>query len=406
MKKWNIKLSEFGENTENHLRLLIENEKIKGNEEKTKITMRLGDPSVFGNFPPHPSIKSAITEAIQRDKFTYAGNVGYIFAREAVAEYASHMGEIKADDVILTNCCSMSLEMCILALANRGENILVPKPCYHYETFTNGIGIEIQYYNLDPENDWQIDLVHLESLINEKTKAIVVNSPGNPCGNVFSLQHMFEIIDIAERHCLPIISDEIYEFVTFGDVKHYSFASVSKNVPILVCSGLTKRFLTPAIRCGWIIISDRGNKLQEIRKGLIQKIGGRGFGPNSTIQHALSNILKNVPQTFFNNVNARVDNNARLLFDHLNKIKGLRPIMPKGSIFMLLKIELEKFPKISSSMEFMQLLIKEQNVYTFPSECFHFPGYLRLVLTIPTDVLLETCTRFEEFCNKYLNNEQ
>jgi tyrosine aminotransferase len=158
---------------------------------------------------------------------------------------------------------------------------------------------------LDPAKNWEIDLDHMESLINDKTRAILINSPGNPCGNVFSKEHIVEILKIAERHKLPIISDEVYEFFTFPGVEFNSVASLSKTVPILTCSGLTKRFLMPGIRMGWIIINDRGNKFDEIRLGLAN-IAGRNFGPNSTVQLALPEILKNVPQSFFDKAVQRV----------------------------------------------------------------------------------------------------
>lgn len=108
--------------------------------------------------------------------------------------------------------------------------------------------IETRAYNLDPSKDWDIDLKHLESLIDEKTRAIIVNNPGNPCGNVYSKEHILEILEIAEHHKLPIISDEVYEFFAFPGVKYYSISSLSRNVPVLACSALSKRFLMPGIR--------------------------------------------------------------------------------------------------------------------------------------------------------------
>lgn len=187
-------------------------------------------------------------EALDIDKFTYDSSAGLEVARQAVAEYSYHMGEITADDIILTSGCSMAIEIAFRALANPGENILIPRPSWNYSTWLCGSGIEAQFYDLDPSNDWQIDLKHMESLINDKTRAILINSPGNPCGNVFTKEHMLEILEIAERHRLPIISDEVYEFFVFPNVQHHSISSLSKNVPVLACSGLTKRFLIPAIR--------------------------------------------------------------------------------------------------------------------------------------------------------------
>lgn len=140
----------------------------------------------------------------------------------------------------------------------------------------------------------------MESLIDDKTRAILVNNPGNPCGNVFSKEHLLEILELAERHKLPIISDEVYEFFTFSDVEYHSLSSLSVNVPILTCGSLSKRFLMPGIRMGWIVINDRHNALEEAKQGL-RNVTGRIFGPNSTVQHALPEILRNTPQTFFDN---------------------------------------------------------------------------------------------------------
>lgn len=138
----------------------------------------------------------------------------------------------------------------------------------------------------------------MESLIDDKTRAIVVNNPGNPCGNVFTAHHILEVLKIAERHKVPIISDEVYEFFAFPGVQYHSFASLSKDVPILTCSALSKRFLMPGIRMGWIIICDRHGALEEVKKGLYN-VTGRILGTNSSVQHALSDILRNTPQSFF-----------------------------------------------------------------------------------------------------------
>jgi tyrosine aminotransferase len=105
------------------------------------------------------------------------------------------MGKITADDVILTSGCSMAIEIACRSLANIGDNILVPTPGWNYATWLLSGNINPRYYNLDPDKNWKIDLEHLESLIDSKTRAIVVNSPGNPCGNVFSKEHILNIID-------------------------------------------------------------------------------------------------------------------------------------------------------------------------------------------------------------------
>jgi len=145
--------------------------------------------------------------------------------------------------VILCSGCSHSLDLCISALASRGQNILMPRPGFSiYRTLGAGYGISAKFYNLlvrsnsytshktdlgkelsllnwndrscseQPEAGWEVDLNHLESLIDKNTAAIIVNNPSNPCGSVYTEEHLKDILDIAERHCIPIIADEIYDF--------------------------------------------------------------------------------------------------------------------------------------------------------------------------------------------------
>lgn len=103
---------------------------------------------------------------------------GKFEARKAVAEYSKHQGEVTPDDVILSSGCSHALEMAALTLVAPGENILIPRPSYNYKTWIDGMKIETKAYNLDPDKQWDIDLTHLESLIDEKTRAIIINNPG------------------------------------------------------------------------------------------------------------------------------------------------------------------------------------------------------------------------------------
>jgi tyrosine aminotransferase len=114
-----------------------------------------------------------------------------------------------------------------------------------------------------------------------------------------------EILKIAEKHSLPIIADEIYEAMVFPGIEFNSFSALSKNVPILSCSGLSKRFLVPGIRLGWIIVHDRNNTLSEVKQGL-RNVSARILGPNSTVQYSLPEILHNTPKQFFINSMMRI----------------------------------------------------------------------------------------------------
>lgn len=200
--------------------------------------------------------------------------------------------------------------------------MLIPRPSYNYRTWLDGMLIESKTYNLDPEKSWDIDLKNMEELIDEKTRAIIVNNPGNPCGNylkklktffikkyflgnVFSKNHILDILKIAEKHSLPIIADEIYESMVFAGVEYHSFSSLSKEVPILTCSGLSKRFLTPGIRLGWIVLHDKNGTLSDVKQGL-RNVSARILGPNSTVQYAVPEILQNTPKQFYVNTMMKI----------------------------------------------------------------------------------------------------
>ena len=103
----------------------------------------------------------------------------------------------------------------------------------------------------------------MEQLIDADTVAIVVTNPSNPCGSVYSKQHLLDILAIAERHFLPIIGDEIYGGLVFKGQQFYSLASLSRNVPILSCGGTAKKYLVPGWRVGWILIYDKNETFKK-----------------------------------------------------------------------------------------------------------------------------------------------
>ncbi|CAO1417172.1 unnamed protein product [Diamesa hyperborea] len=400
---WDIKVSEFARLTHNPIRAIVEGLKIVPNPEKQMIALSIGDPTTFGNLQPAKEVTDAIKQVVDDGNYNgYGPSVGFLEAREAVAEYVQHQGPVKASDIILCSGCSCSLDMCIAAIAGPGQNILIPKPGFSiYGTLSEGFGIECRSYNLIPEQNWEIDLHNLENQIDGNTAAIVITNPSNPCGSVFSKQHIKDILKIAERHFVPIIADEIYEHFVFPGNEYHSMSSLSENVPILSCGGLTKRFVVPGWRLGWIVVHDRHNAFEGLRKGLIN-LSSRILGSNSLVQGALPAILKNTPQNFYDELVETLQKHAETAYNLLKEIPGLNPIMPKGAMYMMIGIDLKNFPNISSCLEFTRKLTSEQSVMIFPGiPCLEFPGFVRMVLTVPEELIVIACARMKEFCNNH-----
>lgn len=392
-------------NTFNPIRNILETMTLTPNPQKKMISLSIGDPTVFGNLNPAENVVEAISKGVKEGKCNgYAPSTGYVEARTAVAE---HIGDgISSDDVILCSGCSCALDLCISALGNPGQNILVPRPGFPlYTTLANGLGIKTKEYNLLPEKDWQVDLDHMESVIDENTVAILINNPSNPCGSVFEEEHLRDILEIAEKHCLPIIADEIYEhFVFNGSEKIYTpIAQLSSNVPILSCGGLTKRYLVPGWRLGWITIHDRHDifKNSGIRKGL-QCLSQRIIGANTIVQGALPSILKDTPASFFNETLDVIEANARLTFEKLSQVPGLRPVMPSGAMYMMVGLDQAGFSDaFDNDLEIVEAMVTQQSVFCLPGKCFNVPNFFRIVLTVPQDLMGEACDRIGQFCQQH-----
>ncbi|XP_039279828.1 tyrosine aminotransferase isoform X1 [Nilaparvata lugens] len=323
--------------THNPIRTVVEGCKLKPCPGKPMIALSLGDPTVFGNLNPHEEVICNVIESLKSSKFNgYGPSTGLEEARIAVADYSSTKNvQYNSKDIILTNGSSAAIDYCITCLANPGQNILIPFPGFPlYRTLAESLGIKTKPYNLMPTKSWVIDLNHLRSQIDENTVAILINNPSNPCGSVFSYQHLKDILQIARTHHLPIIADEIYENMVFRGQEFFPIADLSEDVPILTCSGLSKRFLVPGWRVGWIKIHDPIGVFTEIRKGLVS-ISQKTLGCSTIIQGALPRILTGVPQAYFDGVMDTIEKTAKLAHSLINEVKGLYPIMPQGAMYMM-----------------------------------------------------------------------
>ncbi|KYN15883.1 PREDICTED: tyrosine aminotransferase [Trachymyrmex cornetzi] len=403
-KHWEVCASDIARKTYNPIRSIVENIVVEPNPNKKMIALSIGDPTTFGNLIPPKEVIEAVQDSVASQLYNgYAPSIGHEMAREAVAEYSSNeFVKVNSKDVILCSGCSCALDLCITVLAREGQNILIPRPGFSiYRTLAEGLGITVKTYNLCPELGWEIDLDDLKEQIDESTAAIIINNPSNPCGSVFRRDHILDILDIAAHYYVPIIADEIYEHMVFPGRTFHSLASLSTEVPILSCSGLTKRFLVPGWRMGWIIIHDRQNVLEaEIRKGL-QCLSQRIIGSNTIIQGALPKILRNTPQEFFDDVINTLYSHSKLAYNSIIKIPGLKPIMPDGAMYMMVYIDLQCFPEFNSDVEFVQRLLMEESVFCLPGQCFGCHSYMRLVITVPGDMLEEACQRIQEFCERH-----
>ena len=237
-------------------------------------TKQLGDPTAYGNIPPCPVIISAITDALQAPGMAagYVNAVGTAEARHAIHKYHypntnnTKLDDRKADtnivvtspdDVIVANGASGALELGLTALLDEDSVLLVPRPGFPlYQVIAESHGARVVHYDLLPNQGWECDLDHIDRIISEEeenahdvstkvVRGIVVNNPSNPTGAVYSEEHLMQIVKLAEKWNVPIIADEIYGDLVFGNNVFHPMANVASKlgytVPIITASGLGKQ---------------------------------------------------------------------------------------------------------------------------------------------------------------------
>jgi len=245
-------------------------------------------------------------------------------------------------------------------------------------------------------DDGLIDLKHLESQIDINTRAIIVNNPSNPTGVVFPKEHLEAILELACKRKIVIIADEIYGDLVYDGALFYPMASLSKDVPVISVDGIAKRYLVPGWRLGWAIIHDRHNVLADVKQGMIalsQKI----VGPCALIQGALPKILRDTPQSYFDNIKDVISRNAAVVYEVLGRVPGLKPLRPQGAMYCMVGFNQQFFGEETA---FMQGLITEESVYCLPGSAFNLPNWFRLVLTYPEEVTREACERIADYCGR------
>eukprot|EP01064_Diplonema_japonicum_P002357 TRINITY_DN11487_c0_g1_i1.p1 TRINITY_DN11487_c0_g1~~TRINITY_DN11487_c0_g1_i1.p1 ORF type:complete len:294 (+),score=84.13 TRINITY_DN11487_c0_g1_i1:1114-1995(+) len=287
------------------------------------------------------------------------------------------------------------------AFLEPGDNILLPNPGFSlYKTICDSKGFECNFYNLLPEKNWECDLDHMRTLVNSKTRAVFINNPSNPCGSNFSKQHLLDIIKVAEEFKLPIISDEIYDGVVFEGEVFTSIPTLTETVPSVVLGGIAKQYVVPGWRMGWIAVHDRHNLLSEIMTGLMA-LSTIILGPNSAIQGALPDILNKTTPEYYDGFLKTLSGNADITYKAFQAIDGLTPVKPQGAMYVMVGIDMKRFPSFESEIDFSKELLREQAVMVLPGSCFMIPNYFRVVFTKPEEKLIEAYARVAEFCEKY-----
>nr|XP_043622750.1 nicotianamine aminotransferase 1-like [Erigeron canadensis] len=374
---------------------------------KTMIHLGHGDPSVYPCFRTTTIVQDALIESIRSAKFNcYPDGVGIDVARRAIAKYLSRDLPylLSSDDVFLTVGANHAIEVLLTVLARPGANILFPKPNYPiYEARARFSELEVRHYDLLPDQGWDVDLDGVKALADENTVAIVLINPGNPCGNVFSSEHMKKIAETARELEIMVIADEVYAHQVYGPKPFIPMGVFGDIAPVVTLGSLSKRWIVPGCRFGWIALTDPAGILQQTGIGAcLKSCLTISADPPTIIQGAIPSIIENTSKSFFLNINKLLKEAADLFYEALKEIPLVTcPYKPEGSMFAMVKLNISAFDDIVDDTDFCMKLTKEEAMILFPGDAVGLKNWVRVSIGTEKKVLEDAIARLKEFCIRH-----
>lgn len=362
--------------------------------------LNIGDPIPFG-FQTPPHMIEAVTRALRDGHNGYAPSVGIPAARDAVtAECVGRGMPMTPDRVVITSGTSEGIELALTALAESGDEVLVPTPTYPlYTAVLAKIGARAVFYRTDAAHGWQPDLEHVRSLISPRTRALVVIDPNNPTGATYPDETRLALLEIADRHNLPLLADEVYADLAFdGPVS--AFARQNTDAPVITFSSLSKAYLAPGWRSGWLAVGQT-ERLDDVLAAIKKLADGRlcSTGP---MEYALVAALtgdRSHQAAFRDALRER----AILSHARLNAIEGVTSVMPSAAFYAMPRVAL---PAGTTDEDYVLALLRATGVLCVYGSGFGTDpadGYFRVVFLASPSELSDIYDLIAEFTRDYLS---
>lgn len=368
------------------------------------LKLNTGNPAAFG-FKMPESIKNRIISDVQLS-LGYCDIRGMNAAREAIKNYHLSCGikNITEDDVFVGNGVSEVAYMVITALIGSGDEVIVPTPCYSLWTnFTHLAGGSVKFYKCDEQNGWQPDVESIKRCITSKTKAIVIINPNNPTGALYTKDVLTQIIDIARKNNLVVISDEIYDRLVLDEKKHISTASLCEDVTVVTMNGLSKSHCICGLRCGWLCISGM-EKEKKILSDALVNIASVRLCSNALMQLVIPDALNDKEYTKnMIKCDGRLTRQRNAVMAELNKIPGISYVKNDAAFYIFPKLDIKKYG-FNSDKEFARKLLDEKRILVIPGSGFGCTdnNHFRIVMLPEENILKKAIGEIGDFLNKRL----
>ena len=340
--------------------------------------------------PEH--IKTAANAALQAGFTKYTPSAGIPELRQAIAEkLAADNGlTYRAGQVIVSNGAKHSCYNAILATCQPGDEVIIPAPYWvSYPDMVRLVGAEPVIVPTMERNNWKMHAEDFENAMTPRTKMLIMNSPCNPTGSVYTQEELEAIVEVARGEDIYILSDEIYEKLVYDDAKHVSIASLSKEAYDLTITvnGFSKSYAMTGWRLGYLAAPEA------VAKAVDSIQSHTTANPSSFSQRGALAALKGDQQSVAD-MREEFDMRRNYMLDRLSKIPNVTAVRPQGAFYVLVNVSQLGL----TSQNFADRLLSKSNVAVVPGAAFGDDRTIRLSYATSIDIIKKGLDRLQDFC--------
>ncbi|MBS4241148.1 pyridoxal phosphate-dependent aminotransferase [Campylobacter vulpis] len=367
------------------------------NELKAKgedvLSFSAGEP----DFDTPQTIKNAAIKAIEKgcSKYTAVAGIKDVLNAIAIKLKRDNNLSYETSEIITNVGAKHSLFQCLECLVDEGDEVIIPSPYWvSYPEMVKFAGGKCVFVQTKEENGFKITAKELKSVLNEKTKVFILNSPSNPVGCVYTKEELSALAKVLEGTKVVVLSDEMYEKLLYDGVEFHAFASVSEDAMkrTVTINGLSKCGAMPGWRFGYMASKNKA------LISAVKRLQGQSTSNICSItQYAAIPALLGECDEDIEKMRKAFEKRRNIALEMLSKMENISVYKPSGAFYLFINIsKLEK-----DSMKFCQKLLEEKKVAVVPGIGFGMEGYLRLSYATSEENIIKGLERFGEFVKNY-----
>ena len=367
------------------------------------VKLNIGNLAPFGFEAPEEIVVDVVHNL--RDASGYSESKGLFAARKAIMHYTQQkkIPGVEIEDIYIGNGVSELIVMCMQALLNNDDEVLIPAPDYPLWTAAVSLaGGKPCHYVCDEGADWLPDLDDIRSKITPRTRALVVINPNNPTGALYPKSFLLELIEIARQHHLIIFADEIYDKTLYDGETHTSIAALADDVLFVTMNGLSKNYRACGYRAGWMVVSGEKRHAEDYIEGLTMLASMR-LCSNVPGQWAIQTALggyQSIEELIA--PEGRLTRQRDIAHEMLTAIPGVSCVKPKAALYLFPKLDPKIYP-IKDDQAFILEMLEEEKVLVVQGSGFNWksPDHFRVVFLPHEDDLRDAMGRIARFLEYY-----